>query len=103
MHATGPASLQLQQCCKGCDVRLPLARFTLRSIMGLIRAVLLASAWHVRSFPSPHDPASAICAWLQSARGGRYTRSVHACEHACDNLRAAAVTSLNLSPVIRLT
>ena len=36
------------------------------------------------SFPSPHDPASAICAWLQSARGGRYTRSVHACEHACD-------------------
>ena len=46
------------------------------------------------SFPSPHDPASAICAWLQSARGGRYTRSVHACEHACDNLRAAAVISL---------
>jgi len=88
----GQQASSCSSCCKGCDVRLPLARFTFRSI--LIRAVLLASAWHVRSFPSPHDPASAICAWLQSARGGRYTRSVHACEHACDNLRAAAVISL---------
>ena len=104
MHATGPASLQLQQCCKGCDVRLPLARFTFRSI--LIRAVLLASAWHVRSFPSPHDPASAICAWLQSARGGRYTRSVHACEHACDKSARGGrhISHLSyVSPDIRLT
>ena len=58
MHATGPASLQLQQCCKGCDVRLPLARFTFRSI--LIRAVLLASAWHVRNI-IPFAARSRIC------------------------------------------
>ena len=54
MHATGPASLQLQQCCKGCDVRLPLARFTFRSI--LIRAVL----WHVRNI-IPFAARSRIC------------------------------------------
>ena len=58
------------------------------------------------SFPSPHDPASAICAWLQSARGGRYTRSVHACEHACDKSARGGrhISHLSyVSPDIRLT
>jgi hypothetical protein len=54
----GQQASSCSSCCKGCDVRLPLARFTFRSI--LIRAVLLASAWHVRNI-IPFAARSRIC------------------------------------------
>ena len=77
IHATRPASLQLQL------------------LLFPSLASLCAPSSSVPSSSLPHDTSASsslqrTIPHLQSARGGRYTRSVH----ACDNLRAAAVISL---------
>ena len=71
----GQQASSCSSCCKGCDVRLPLARFTFRSI--LIRAVL----WHVRNI-IPFAARSRICNLRVAAVCAR--RSLCAgCNDAC--------------------